>query len=209
MIVDGDRLPGKGVMVRTSGGSARGIASREAILQAAVRVIGRVGLSGASLSAVATDAGTSKPALLYHFGSRENLLREVAVMAVGVFKKLLDAAGDEGIPGRKRTEAGVAALFSAANRTLLVCVHELVGLGMRDPEVGRLLNRALEDATRLPAKSLAKRHGNHADSLARSLIMSVHGHVELWLCSGEEDPSAYVHAATRTAMAILAAPTSP
>jgi AcrR family transcriptional regulator len=117
------------------------MASREAILQAALRVIGRVGLSGASLSAVAADAGTSKPALLYHFGSRENLLREVAVMAVSVFQKLLEAAGDEGIPARKRTEASVAALFSPSNRTLLVCVHELVGLGMRDPEVGGLLNR--------------------------------------------------------------------
>lgn len=193
-------------MVRTSSGSARGMASREAILQAAVRVIGRVGLSGASLSAVAADAGTSKPALLYHFGSRENLLREVAVMAVSVFQKLLDAAGDEGMPARKRTEAGVAGLFSPDNRTLLVCVHELVGLGMRDPEVGRLLNRALEEATRLPAKTLVPRHGDQANSLARSLIMSVHGHVELWLCSGEEDPTAYIDAATRTALAILAAP---
>jgi len=193
-------------MVRTSSGSARGTASREAILQAALRVIGRAGLAGASLSAVAADAGTSKPALLYHFGSRENLLREVAVMAVSVFRTLLEAAGDEDVPARRRTEGSVAALFSPGNRTLLVCVHELVGLGMRDPEVGGLLARALDEATHIPAKSLARIHGEQAESLARSLIMAVHGHVELWLCSGDQDPAPYIAAATRTALAILATP---
>jgi hypothetical protein len=51
-----------------------------------------------------------------------------------------------------------------------------------------------------------KRHGEQANSIARSLIMATHGHVELWLCSGESDPGPYIEAATRTAIAILAPP---
>ncbi len=195
-------------MARTSGGSARGIASREAILQAAVRVIGREGLWGASLAAVAAEAGASKPALLYHFGSREKLLREVAVVAVGVFKTLLDSARDEGAPPRKRTETSVAALFSEQNRTLLVCVHELLGLGMRDPEIGALMTRTLGETALASARTLERIHGPEAPAIARSLIMAVYGHIELWLCSGERDPAPFIEAATRTALAI-AAPTLP
>src|SRR5215467_3823544 len=73
----------------TPGVSRRGVASREAILQAAVRVIGREGLAGASLAAVAKEAPTSKPAVLYHFGSREHLLYEVASLALGLYRGLL------------------------------------------------------------------------------------------------------------------------
>jgi AcrR family transcriptional regulator len=194
-------------MARTSGGSARGMASREAILQAAVRVIGREGLWGASLAAVAAEAGASKPAVLYHFGSREKLLREVAVLAVGVFRSVLVSAQSEALPPRDRTAASVAALFTAENRTLMVCVHELMGLGMRDAEIGALMTRSLEETAIGPAKALEKQHGPRALSVARSLIMAVHGHVELWLCAGlETDPKPYAEAATRTALAIAAAP---
>ena len=195
-------------MARTSGGSARGIASRGAILQAAVRVIGREGLSGASLAAVASDAGTSKPALLYHFGSRERLLREVAVVAVGVFGKLLDSVGGENMTPRERTEASVLALFSADNRTLLVCAHELMGLGMRDPEVGALMARALDAAAVGPAKALARHQGDRALALSRSLIMAVQGHIQFWLCSGDSDPAPFAKAAARAAFAIAATPDS-
>lgn len=184
------------------------MASREAILQAAVRVIGREGLWGASLAAVAAEAGASKPAVLYHFGSREKLLREVAILAVGVFRSVLQSAQAETLPPRDRTAASVAALFTAENRTLMVCVHELMGLGMRDAEIGALMTRSLEETAVGPAKTLEKQHGLQALSVARSLIMAVQGHVELWLCAGSEaDPKPYVEAATRTALAIAAPPT--
>ena len=157
------------------------------------------------MAAVAADAGTSKPAVLYHFGSRERLLRGVAALAVGVFRSLLDSAQNDGGSPRTRTKASVATLFSAQNRTLLVCVHELLGLSMRDPEVCALMTRTLEEAAVAPARSLEKQHGDRATSLARSLIMAVHGHVDLWLCSGDSNPAPHIAAATRTALAIFAA----
>ena len=67
---------------RTSRQGTRRTDSREVILAAAVRVVGREGLPAASLGVIAKEAGTSKPAVLYHFGSRENLLREMAARAL-------------------------------------------------------------------------------------------------------------------------------
>jgi AcrR family transcriptional regulator len=189
-------------MARGVTASPRGEASRDAILQAAVRVIGREGLSGASLAAVAAEAGTSKPAVLYHFGSRERLLRQVAALAVSTFRRLLDSAAEEGTTPRKLTLASVAKLFEPEHRALLVCLHELLGLGMRDPEVGRLMLRSLEETAEGPAQSLARLHGAHAMDLARALVMSVQGHLEFFLCSGATDPTPFVESATRTALAI-------
>jgi AcrR family transcriptional regulator len=186
--------------------SPRGEASRDAILRAAVRVIGREGLSGASLAAVAAEASTSKPAVLYHFGSREHLLRQAAALAVTIFRRLLDSAAEEGTGSRRITLAAVAKLFEAENRGLLMCVHELLGLGMRDPEVGKLITRSLEETAEGPAQSLARLHGERATELARALVMSVQGHVEFFLCSGESDPTPYVESATRTAIAIALVP---
>src|SRR5262245_10408663 len=107
-----------------SGASRRGAASREAILQAAVRVIGREGLAGASLATVAAEAATSKPAVLYHFGSRDRLLHEVASLAFGLYRGLLPTDGASTSP-RTRTEAAISAIFAPENRNLLACVHEL------------------------------------------------------------------------------------
>ena len=165
-------------------------------------MIGREGLSGASLAAVAAEAGTSKPAVLYHFGSRERLLRQVAVLAVSIFRRLLESAAEPSSTPRKLTLASVGKLFEAENRALLVCLHELLGLGMRDPEVGRLMLRSLEETAEGPAQSLARLHGADAMGLARALIMSVQGHLEFFLCSGDTDPTPYVESATRTALAI-------
>jgi AcrR family transcriptional regulator len=156
------------------------------------------------LAAVAAEASTSKPAVLYHFGSREQLLRQVAAVAIAIFRRLLDSAAEEGVSPRKLTLASVAKLFEAENRELLMCVHELVGLGMRDPEVGRMILRSLDETAEGPAQSLARVHGEHAPDLARALIMSVQGHLEFFLCSGgDADPKPYVESATRTALAIV------
>jgi|SRR5262245_58273038 len=184
-----------------SGASRRGAASREAILQAAVRVIGREGLSGASLATVAAEAATSKPAVLYHFGSRERLLHEVASLAFGLYRGLLPI--DDGQPTRARTEATIAAIFAADNRNLLMCVHELIGLGMRDPAVAELMARSLDEVLQVPTRSLSFLGADEARAVARTLVMTIQGHVELWLCADLADTKQYIESATRAAIAIV------
>jgi AcrR family transcriptional regulator len=192
-------------MKTVSGGSRRGAASREAILQAAVRVIGREGLAGASLAAVAKEANTSKPAVLYHFGSRERLLHEVASLALGLYRGLIGPPESLGPTAQSRSEGAIAKIFAPENHTLLACVHELVGLGMRDPAVGQLMRESLEEVLQGPMNALSHLGHDEARSLARSLIMTVHGHVELWLCSDPADSKQFIESATRAALALLPA----
>jgi AcrR family transcriptional regulator len=187
-----------------SGASRRGAASREAILQAAVRVIGREGLSGASLATVAAEAATSKPAVLYHFGSRDRLLHEVAQLAFGLYRGLLPTENDQ--PTRARTEATIAAIFAPENRNLLMCVHELIGLGMRDSAVAELMARGLDDVLQGPIRALGYLGADQARAIARSLVMTIQGHVELWLCADPADTKQFIEAATRASMALIPEP---
>jgi AcrR family transcriptional regulator len=184
-----------------SGASRRGAASREAILQAAVRVIGREGLAGASLATVAGEAATSKPAVLYHFGSRDRLLHEVASLAFGLYRGLLPA--DDGPSPRVRTESAISAIFAPENRNLLACVHELIGLGMRDPAVAELLARSFDEVLQGPIRALSHLGPEESRSLARTLVMTIHGHVDLWLCADPVDTKQFIESATRAALALV------
>lgn len=64
-------LPGVGVMAR------RGDATRLAILNAAERCFGEGGFDGVSLRAITEAAGVDLALVNYHFGTKDNLLREV------------------------------------------------------------------------------------------------------------------------------------
>lgn len=57
-------------------------ASRRAILDAAERQLASVGPDGIRLQEIAREVGLSHPAILHHFGSREELLHEVVRSAV-------------------------------------------------------------------------------------------------------------------------------
>jgi AcrR family transcriptional regulator len=168
-------------------------------------VIGREGLAGASLAEVAKEANTSKPAVLYHFGSRERLLHEVASLALGLYRGLLLPAEARGPSPRERSEAAIATIFAPENRTLLACVHELVGLGMRDPAVAGLMRASLEEVLQGPTSALSRLGREEARGIARSLVMTVHGHVELWLCSDPADSKEFVESATRSVLSLLPA----
>lgn len=56
----------------------KGARQHEAILEAAVRLLGREGYAAASVARVAEEAGVSKRAVLYYFGTREELFVQVA-----------------------------------------------------------------------------------------------------------------------------------
>lgn len=59
------------------GGYARGRATRQVVLEEALRLFGEVGYRGASLRELAARCGLSHPGLLHHFPSKEALLLAV------------------------------------------------------------------------------------------------------------------------------------
>jgi AcrR family transcriptional regulator len=62
---------------RSKTSSAKGLETRERIVDVAVRFIARNGARGTSLADIAAEAGVSQAGLLYHFGTKEALLNAV------------------------------------------------------------------------------------------------------------------------------------
>jgi AcrR family transcriptional regulator len=71
-------------------------ALRDALLEAAERVLERDGLSGLTLRAVAREAGVSHAAPTHHFGDLTGLVSELAAIGFRHFNAAMVAAGDSG-----------------------------------------------------------------------------------------------------------------
>ena len=71
-------------------------ALRAALLEAAVRVLERDGLSGLTLRAVAREAGVSHAAPTHHFGDLTGLVSELAAIGFRQFNAAMVAAGATG-----------------------------------------------------------------------------------------------------------------
>jgi AcrR family transcriptional regulator len=79
--------------------SAKGLETRERIVDVAVRFIARNGARGTSLADIAAEAGVSQAGLLYHFGTKEALLNAVMDRHLAFTEEWLWADGPD--PGVK------------------------------------------------------------------------------------------------------------
>lgn len=80
-------------------------ALRDALLQAAERVLERDGISGLTLRAVAREAGVSHAAPAHHFGDLTGLLSELAATGFRQFNAAMAAAGRPDLPPCERAMA--------------------------------------------------------------------------------------------------------
>jgi len=94
------RAAGKSGASKAAGAKAAGAASpyhhgalRDALLQAAERVLERDGLPGLTLRAVAREAGVSHAAPTHHFGDLTGLVSELAAIGFRQFNDAMVAAG--------------------------------------------------------------------------------------------------------------------
>ena len=181
-----------------SGVRSRGVASREAILSAAIRVVGRQGLPAASLGVIAKEAGTSKPAVLYHFGSRKKLLLEMAKRSLNLFVGHVQDLSSH-TDDVDRTRIAFDAIFSKDNRELLLAVRELETLAARDEEVALLVRRSFSDFERLLGPLLPQ-PVQGSEEVVSDMARSVYGFLQRWLCAGVEDPSLYKQGAMRVCL---------
>jgi TetR/AcrR family transcriptional regulator len=96
---------------------------RTRLLNAAVRVFDRKGYAGASVREIAEMAGVTKPAVYYHFGSKEGLLLAILQQA----KREVDTALDR----------AVARTGTARDRILGLC-EDIYGLFGQNVSVARV-----------------------------------------------------------------------
>ncbi len=95
--------------------------TRQRILAAAERVSFEAGPARISLEAVAAEAGISKGGLLYHFRSKQELLRALVEDHVEHLRRRMDALA----PGAREAGDGMQALraYVIATREMLAEIH--------------------------------------------------------------------------------------
>jgi AcrR family transcriptional regulator len=89
-------------------------ALRDALLEAAERVLERDGLAGLTLRAVAREAGVSHAAPTHHFGDLTGLVSELAAIGFRQFNAAMAAAGSIGGSGLEKAMARAKAYVAYA-----------------------------------------------------------------------------------------------
>jgi AcrR family transcriptional regulator len=87
---------------------------RDALLDAAERVLERDGLSGLTLRAVAREAGVSHAAPTHHFGDLTGLVSELATIGFRQFNAAMAAACSPGVTPMQKMSARVKAYVGYA-----------------------------------------------------------------------------------------------
>ncbi|QXJ24792.1 TetR/AcrR family transcriptional regulator [Actinomadura graeca] len=115
---------------------------REALLDAAESVLFEQGTQALTLAAVADRAGVSKGGLLYHFPTKEALVKAMVARVIEEFDDLI-ASYDDGTPG-SYTRAYVEATFEIlAGQARTHRRWSAIGAAATDPEQAEPLNEAM------------------------------------------------------------------
>ncbi|WP_067468496.1 TetR/AcrR family transcriptional regulator [Actinomadura macra] len=169
--------------------------SDEAVLAAAGRALGRVGLTRLTLGAVAEEAGLAPATLVQRFGSKRGLLLALAGRGAHDARKPFEHARREGGTPLTILHAALAAL-TAGVRSPEQMANNLgfLQLDMTDPEfrahaasharataeeVAALLREAVAVGELVPEVD--------AGGLARSVQLAYNGALILWAVAGEGD----------------------
>jgi len=122
-------------------------ARRAQIIAAAIDTIAELGYGQASLARIAESAGTSKGVILYHFGGKDELIRELVAelvaRGVGYMEPRIEAEPTGAGKLRAYIESNLA--FMAGNRNHMVAIVEIV-LNARAADGSRLYDPSVQDA---------------------------------------------------------------
>lgn len=128
----------------------RGLARREQILQAALRVIERGGIGGVSQRSVATEAGVTPTLVVYHFETVANMLSESLIMSHERY--IRDARSSiEWSGGPLEASADMVAAPSDDNRHRAVAKFELLLQAAHNARIQAILaewRQAVDDLIR-------------------------------------------------------------
>ncbi len=148
---------------------------RGLILDAARAIFERDGLDGASLRAIAAQAGYTPAALYFHFESKEALYAEVLGQSIHALKRVVDDAVARASTASLRFDAAALAFFDfyAAHPRDLDLGFYLFRGGMRPHGLGRDRDRALNEALEAVLWPIAEAAGAlGADAATARLVMA-------------------------------------
>jgi AcrR family transcriptional regulator len=120
-------------------------ALRDALLEAAERVLERDGLAGLTLRAVAREAGVSHAAPTHHFGDLTGLVSELAAIGFRQFRTAMATAGyDRSMPQMEQARARAHAYvhYAQAHPGLYGLMFRTERLDMSRPSLNEAANAA-------------------------------------------------------------------
>ncbi len=154
------------------------VATRQRVIDAALRAFGTAGFDATSLDALASELGIAKQTILYHFASKDVLLEAVIDNAGAELRAVVEAGLVTAGPGWGRIEAVVRSVFRLAGRRpeLLGLLREASRLG--PPPATRLrqqLDPFITRATTFLEDEMAAGQVRQTD--ARLLLLSAYSTV--------------------------------
>jgi TetR/AcrR family fatty acid metabolism transcriptional regulator len=122
-------------------------ARRAQIVAAAIDTIAELGYGQASLARIAETAGTSKGVIIYHFGGKDELMRELVaeVVARGVAHMEPQVDAEPTGAGKLRAYIESNLAFMGENRNHMVAIFE-IALNARAADGSRLYDVSVQDA---------------------------------------------------------------
>lgn len=160
---------------------------RPQIVRAAVRVIARRGYDGASIQAIAKEAGLSPGLLHHHFGSKAEILHAVLEYLESLVAERTEALASRRRGAWGRLEAWIDAHLARGDGAEPEAVAAWVWVGaqaLEDAELrGRyrqVVRRRLEALTEL-IEAVAREHGARLDAraLAVTTLAAIEGYYQL------------------------------
>ncbi|MFJ7062572.1 TetR/AcrR family transcriptional regulator [Streptomyces microflavus] len=128
--------------------------ARTRILEAAVRVTERDGITALTLQSAAEEAGVTKPGLMYHFPTREALLVAIQEHLTARWEALL--ADRLGKPLNEATDQEKVAAYVQVGTRLTASRAELAFMVEHDPKVEAVWDNLLD--RRVPTPTAADPH---------------------------------------------------
>lgn len=154
----------------TSAGPAADADSRQAILEAAARIMATKGFSGTSISMICKAAGCPASSLYWHFTSKENLFAEVVHWKAGYFFKQFHQGQDaDGISESTIDQIAEQVGRSLQDDPLFLRFLLLLGLERKDmPDEVRKVIIEVRNSARLWWQAiLEKQFANRGPTVAR------------------------------------------
>lgn len=188
---------------------------RSALVVAALAVIAREGVHGATTRAIVAQAGMSLASFHYAFRSRDELIHDVITTVVADEQQVTIDALDPGVDLRAAIRAAVQAYFDllAAQPDREQALFELMHYAMRTPELDGLPRaqhgsylRAAEAILTRASDSLRVTWIRPVEQIARVLVALTDGLTFAWLADRDDEAAAALMEFTTDSIVAFAVP---
>ena len=121
-------------------------ASRQQVLDAAIRALASAGYARTSIGDIAAAAGMSKGAVHYHFDSKDDLIAQVLVRCAEVMRERVRAAWDAAGEPQEKVSRALREMRAARAQTSpeLRVLADLMAQGIYDPALRKALSAMFE-----------------------------------------------------------------